>query len=103
MLDSARARAAAYAPGAPDPKAAQLLAYQTMPLDELIALRPVLVEISEFDLPGFPRREVVCEFCSEKVLDGRDVLRDGRVACRSCAGGSYYEPMAGDLIVGEDG
>jgi formylmethanofuran dehydrogenase subunit E len=45
----------------------------------------------EYDLPGKPKRIVVCEQCGERVLDNRDVEVDGRILCRVCAEqASYY-------------
>jgi formylmethanofuran dehydrogenase subunit E len=64
-----------------------------MPIEDLVVVRPVRVEVPEYDLPGFPRREVACETCGERVLDGRDVVHAGRLSCRSCAGNRYYQPL----------
>jgi formylmethanofuran dehydrogenase subunit E len=61
-----------------------------LPEDAVVTLRPVKVEIPDFDLPGFPRRTAVCSICGEKINDGRDVVREGKAYCRACAGGKYY-------------
>jgi formylmethanofuran dehydrogenase subunit E len=58
--------------------------------EDLFTCTPVVLEIPLQDLPGRPVRTVECALCGEKVQDYRDVEVDGRVLCRSCAGGSYY-------------
>jgi formylmethanofuran dehydrogenase subunit E len=49
----------------------------------------------EYDLPGKPKRVVVCERCGEKVLDNRDVEVDGRILCKVCAGQAAYYRVVG--------
>jgi formylmethanofuran dehydrogenase subunit E len=58
--------------------------------ERLITLQTVQVDISEYDLPGFPRRSAVCAVCGEQVMDGRDIIRNGVTLCRGCTGGNYY-------------
>jgi formylmethanofuran dehydrogenase subunit E len=41
-------------------------------------------------LPGFKGPRVVCAECGEGINFQREVLREGRALCRSCAGESYY-------------
>jgi len=36
---------------------------------------------------------VQCEQCGESINFKREVLREGRVLCRACAGECYYEPL----------
>ncbi len=69
----------------------QLKAYQIMPEDELFEVQEVEVEISEFDLPGRPKRRVQCMKCGAYVQDGRDVVQDGMILCRACAFGGYFK------------
>lgn len=59
--------------------------------EELFKLEPVRVHLKPEDLPGKPSRRVQCEACGESVMDGRDLLIDGKVLCQPCAHGSYYE------------
>ncbi len=89
-LDAARERAWAYAPTTLPKAEAQLVAYQVMPDEELLAVTPVQVHIPEFDMPGPPLRRVICARCGEGINDGRDLLRDGTILCRACAGDAYY-------------
>ncbi len=88
--DDARDKVAAYGDsGTPQ---AQLAAYQKMPDDDLLLVQRVKVDIPPEDLPGRPLRRVTCEACGESVSDGREVMVNGRVLCRACAGASYYRP-----------
>lgn len=61
-----------------------------IPEDELVTLQDVEVIIPENDLPGSPQKTTVCDTCGERVVDGRDVERDGLTLCRGCANGAYY-------------
>lgn len=60
--------------------------------EELFDIREVTVHLKPEDLPGDPLGIVICEECGETVIDRREVLRDGRVLCRTCSEGkAYYE------------
>lgn len=91
-LESARERVHAYAPENLGKYEAQLIAYQVMPEDELLTIEEVRVKLSEYDMPGPPRKTVLCECCGEGITDNREITRDGATLCRACAGGSYYMP-----------
>ncbi|MFQ6122717.1 MAG: molybdopterin-guanine dinucleotide biosynthesis protein B [Dehalococcoidales bacterium] len=78
---------------------AEVEAYKVLPDEELFNVEKVLVHISAEDMPGPPRRRVICEACGEGINDGRDVMVDGRVLCRACAYGTYYERH--DALEGE--
>jgi formylmethanofuran dehydrogenase subunit E len=32
----------------------------------------------------------MCDGCGEEVINEREIIRDGLVLCRTCAGESYY-------------
>ena len=93
--EDSRARARAMFPAITDSAQAQLEAYKVMENDELFNLEAVRVKLKPQDLPGRPRSRVTCEQCGEGVNDGRERRRGDRVLCRSCAGESYYEVLAG--------
>jgi formylmethanofuran dehydrogenase subunit E len=61
-----------------------------IPEEELVTLQEVEVIIPENDLPGSPRKTTVCDICGERVVDDRDIERDGFTLCRGCANGAYY-------------
>ena len=45
------------------------------------------------DLPGYKAPRAVCAECGEGIQFRREVLREGRVLCRACAGERYYDPL----------
>ena len=89
---SARTRALLYAPSAPNRWHAQLAAYQVMPNDELWLAQPVVLTISLKKIIGRHGQREVCDSCGEDIINQREVHVDGRILCRACALGSYYEP-----------
>jgi formylmethanofuran dehydrogenase subunit E len=73
-------------------EAGQQKAYAELPDDILFNTQWVKVEVGSEDLPGFKGRRVVCAECGEGINFKREVIRDGRTLCRSCAGDRYYSP-----------
>jgi formylmethanofuran dehydrogenase subunit E len=73
-------------------EAGQQKAYAQLPDDILFAKEWVKVDVPSEDLPGFKGPRVVCTACGEGINFKREVLRGGRILCRSCAGESYYKP-----------
>jgi len=61
--------------------------------EEIFKFEPVQVEMRKEDLPGKPTKSVKCEICHEKVMDGRDIIKDGKVLCQACAKGAYYKKV----------
>ncbi|MCX2726378.1 FmdE family protein [Thermomicrobium sp. 4228-Ro] len=86
----ARERAAACAPEAPSRWHAQLLGYQRMPDEELLAWTWVELAIPLPVLLARAGGRVHCWRCGEEVLDQREVWIEGKPVCRSCAGEAYY-------------
>lgn len=68
----------------------QMLAYREMADDELFTFENVRVEVGQEDLPGYKGERIVCSACGEGINFHREIIRDGKVLCRSCAGESYY-------------
>lgn len=89
--EEARALSASYCPEVADKYQRQLEAYKVMPLEELFTFQAVSVDIRDCDLPGRPIRRVQCDQCGDWVQDCREEEREGRILCRSCAGGRYYQ------------
>ncbi len=58
---------------------------------ELFHIEPVPVKVSIQDMPRSPLCRVMCEKCGEDVNDYREVMVAGKVLCRSCAYGCYYQ------------
>ncbi len=89
----ARARSAAYAPEARNRWEAQLLGYQRMPLHELFGVQPVQLATPVETIVSRAGLKAVCDTCGEEIINGREILRDGKVWCRACLGGAYYQPL----------
>ncbi len=89
--EEARDLAEAFAPEGGGRVARQLAAYQRMPEQLLFRVERVVIPVKEVELPGPTRRKVVCQACGQVVRDGREVLKDGRVLCRPCAEGAYFQ------------
>jgi formylmethanofuran dehydrogenase subunit E len=87
----ARSRAADYVTGAHSRWHTQLAAYQVMPIHELLCARPVVLKLSIKALISRPGVRVLCEDCGEEIINEREVLRDGRTLCSTCAEEAYYE------------
>ncbi|MFO7761183.1 MAG: FmdE family protein [Thermodesulfobacteriota bacterium] len=89
-LEEAREKAKSYAPEIEDRYKQQLEAYRVMPEEELFKIENVRLEIPECDLPGRPLKRLQCQECGDWVQDCREVNRDDRILCKSCAFGRYY-------------
>ena len=86
----ARELACAFAPEARSRWEAQLLGYQRMPAEDLLSIRPVQLNTPIEQIIGCAGVKVICESCGEEIMNGREIVRDGKVLCKSCAGTSYY-------------
>jgi len=71
----------------------QMVAYREMPDEELFDIQWVRVRIGPEDMPGYKAPRVECAQCGEGINFKREVVRDGVVLCRACAGERYYEPL----------
>jgi formylmethanofuran dehydrogenase subunit E len=71
----------------------QMQAYREMADDDLFTTQWVKVELPAEEFPGYKGERVVCESCGEGINFRREVCRDGKVLCRSCAGERYYEAL----------
>ena len=49
-----------------------------------------LPDLTEEDLPGGKTKGVACERCGELIHDHREVVVDGHVLCKKCAGEHVY-------------
>jgi formylmethanofuran dehydrogenase subunit E len=73
--------------------AGQQKAYTQLSEEVLFDKKWVKVEVQPEDLPGFKGPRVVCAECGEGINFKREVLREGRTLCRSCAGERYYSQV----------
>ena len=69
----------------------QMLAYREIADGDLFTTQWVKVELPPEEFPGYKGDRIICEMCGEGINFCREVRRDGKVLCRSCAGECYYE------------
>jgi len=86
----ARRLAAEYAPEAESRWQAYLLGYQRIPLEPLFSWQEVTLVPSLQTILGRPGIRITCQLCGEEIMNEREVIHEGSVLCRSCAGLSYY-------------
>ena len=86
----ARERALQYAPAEPRHYFAQLQAYQTLPNEQLLQFRQVILDPPVEVLLSRPAVRVNCAMCGEEIINERQVCVEGQVLCRTCAGQGYY-------------
>ena len=91
--ESSKQRARELYPEITEKNQQQMRAYRELTDDELFQAQWVRVEIGAEDLPGYKAPRVVCAQCGEGINFKREVMREGRALCRSCAGERYYEPL----------
>jgi formylmethanofuran dehydrogenase subunit E len=70
---------------------AQMQAYQLMPDDEMLSVREVNLNTPVRQIVSKAGVRVNCDECGEEVINEREVIRDGSVLCRACAGEGYYQ------------
>lgn len=92
-LDSSKQRAREMFPEIADRNAQQMRAYREMPDKELFAVQWVRVTLGPEEFPGYKGGRAVCDECGEGINFKREVVREGRVLCKACAGERYYEPL----------
>jgi formylmethanofuran dehydrogenase subunit E len=68
----------------------QMLAYREIPDDDLFTAQWVKVQLPPEEFPGYKGERIICDVCGEGINFRREVRRDGKTLCRSCAGESYY-------------
>ncbi len=91
--ESSKALARAMHPEIESKNQQQMLAYREMPEDDLFTKQWVKVELPAEEFPGYKGERIVCAECGEGINFRREVLRDGRILCRSCAGEKYYDRL----------
>jgi formylmethanofuran dehydrogenase subunit E len=89
-----RQQALRYAPETHERWEAMLHGYQRMPVDELLVAQRVQLIKSVAEIVSHADRRVNCDRCGEEIVNGREVLLNGRLLCRGCAGQAYYQPVA---------
>jgi formylmethanofuran dehydrogenase subunit E len=91
--ESSKALARQMHPEIADKNQQQMVAYREISDDDLFTTQWVTVELPSEEFPGYKGDRVVCDACGEGINFRREVRREGRVLCRSCAGESYFTPL----------
>jgi formylmethanofuran dehydrogenase subunit E len=91
--ESSKERARELYPEMTDKNAQQMRSYRELPDSELFDVQWVRVKLCPEDMPGYKAPRVVCAECGEGVNFKREIVRDGKTLCRSCAGERYYETL----------
>jgi formylmethanofuran dehydrogenase subunit E len=85
-----RERALACSPDESRRYYAQLKGYQVMPEKELFSYEWVELAVPSEQVIGRPNARTHCTVCGEEIINGREVIVDGKVHCQTCAYGGYY-------------
>jgi formylmethanofuran dehydrogenase subunit E len=91
-----RSAARAYAPDARNRWESMLLGYQRMPVDELLVAQRVALAVPLAAILSRPASRALCARCGEEIINEREVVQDGVILCRACAGGAYYTSLAAE-------
>jgi formylmethanofuran dehydrogenase subunit E len=91
--ESSKALARQMHPEIADKNQQQMLAYREIPDEDLFATQSVKVELPPEEFPGYKGERVVCDVCGEGINFRREVRREGKILCHSCAGARYYEAL----------
>jgi formylmethanofuran dehydrogenase subunit E len=92
--ETSKQRARELYPEISDKNQQQMRAYREMPDEDLFSIQWVRVALGPEEFPGYKGERRTCEVCGEGINFKREVVRDGRVLCKACAGESYYTPLA---------
>jgi len=79
-----------YAPSARNKWEAQLIGYQHIPDELLFQWQWVELTVPVKQIIGQAGKRVSCEICGEEIINQREVIHEGTILCRSCAGASYF-------------
>ncbi len=88
--ESSKALARSMHPELENKNQQQMLAYREMKDEDLFDVQAVTVELPPEEFPGYKGTRVVCARCGEGINFRREVVREGEILCRACAGESYY-------------
>ena len=74
---------------------AQLIGYQLMSSEELFDIQAVVPATPVQQLISRAGRKAICDYCGEEIMNEREVVQNGLILCRACAGPAYYRLCAG--------
>ena len=79
-----------YAPSARNKWEAQLIGYRHIPDELLFHWQQVELMTPVKQIIGQAGKRVSCEICGEEIINQREVMHEGTILCKPCAGGSYF-------------
>ncbi len=88
--ETAKQRAQELYPEIADKNQQQMRAYRELSDAELFAEQWVRIALGAEEFPGYKGERRICDVCGEGINFKREVVRDGRVLCKACAGERYY-------------
>jgi formylmethanofuran dehydrogenase subunit E len=91
--ETSKALAKELYPGISDKNQQQMRAYREMPDEDLFSIEWVRVTLGPEEFPGYKGERRICEECGEGINFKREVIREGRMLCKACAGERYYTPL----------
>jgi len=71
-------------------------AYKTFPDKRLMQWQPIIINFGPQDLPGYRAQRILCARCGEGISFQREVVREGIILCRACAGEAYWRAAGGE-------
>ena len=90
--EESRGLADALHPSVEGKKERQMLTYKEADTSALFKVERVRAVLDDLEMPGRPRRRIICGLCGEGVNDGRELVdAQNRRVCRYCAFGGYYQ------------
>jgi formylmethanofuran dehydrogenase subunit E len=89
-LPGIRQDAAEFAPEETGLYLAQVNGYQVMPDESMFSILSVVLKTPIEAIVSRPGVRVNCSLCGEEIINERELHRQGRVVCRTCAGQGYY-------------
>ncbi len=92
--ETSKQRARELYPEITDKNQQQMRAYRELADEDLFSIQWVRVTLGPEEFPGYKGERRTCEVCGEGINFKREVVRDGRVLCKACAGERYYTPLA---------
>lgn len=90
--ESSKALAKTMHPELPSKNQQQMLAYKEMDDHQLFDKQWVKVDLPAEEFPGYKGERIVCAECGEGISYHREVIREGKILCRACAGERYWKP-----------
>jgi formylmethanofuran dehydrogenase subunit E len=91
--ETSKALAKELYPAISDKNQQQMRAYREMADEDLFSIEWVKVTLGPEEFPGYKGERRICGECGEGINFKREIIRDGRILCKACAGERYYTAL----------